>query len=92
MTKTLRTILSVGVLCAVVSAHAQQPAQNIDPRRHGNLAAAQASIEQAYNDTVRAQVANQGQLGGHGERAKELLREAANELKAAAMTLNAEGR
>lgn len=92
MTKTLQAMLSVGLLCAGIAAYAQQPAQNIDPRRHGNLAAAQASIEQAYNDTVRAQQANQGQLGGHGERAKELLREAANELKAAAMTLNSEGR
>ena len=85
-------LLSVGLLSASMSAHAQQPAQNISPERHGNLAAAQGAIQQAYNFTVRAQVANQGQLGGHGERAKELLREAADELKAAAATLNAEGR
>jgi hypothetical protein len=85
-------LLSVGLFCAGMSAHAQQPAQNINPARHGNLAAAQGAIEQAYNLTERAQVANQGQLGGHGERAKELLREAANELRAAATTLNAEGR
>jgi hypothetical protein len=87
-------LLSVGLLCAgmSMSADAQKPAENISPARHGNLAAAQEAIEQAYNLTVRAQVANQGQLGGHGERAKELLREAANELKAAANTLNAEGR
>jgi len=85
-------LLSAGLLCAGMSAHAQQPAQNISPERHGNLAGAQEAIQQAYNLTVRAQAANQGQLGGHGERAKELLREAADELKAAAITLNAEGR
>jgi hypothetical protein len=85
-------MLSVGLLCAGMSAHAQQPAQNISPARHGNLAAAQEAVQQAYNLTVSAQAANQGQLGGHGERAKELLREAAGELKAAAATLNAEGR
>jgi hypothetical protein len=85
-------MLSAGLLCAGASAYAQQPARNISPERHGNLAAAQTAIDQAYNLTVRAQVANQGQLGGHGERAKELLREASDELKAAAQTLNAEGR
>ena len=74
------------------AAYAQAPEQDINPARHGNLAGAQAAIAEAYNLTVRAQVANQGQLGGHGERAKELLREAAAELKAAAITLNQEGR
>jgi hypothetical protein len=85
-------LLSAGLLSAGMSAHAQQPAQNISPERHGNLAAAQEAIQRAYNLTVRAQVANQGQLGGHGERAKELLREAADELKAAAIASNAAGR
>ena len=92
MTRTRWIILSVGLCCFGMSAYAQAPAQNINPARHGNLAAAQTAIEEAYNLTVRAQTANQGQLGGHGERAKQLLREAADELKAAAQTLNAEGR
>jgi hypothetical protein len=91
MTKTLRAMLSVGLLCASMAAHAQQPAENISPQRHGNLAAAQEAIENAYNMTVQAQEVNHGQMGGHAERAKQLLREAANELKAAALTLNAEG-
>jgi hypothetical protein len=92
MTRIRWAMLSVGLLCAGMSAHAQQPAQNISPAHHGNLAAAQEAIQQAYNLTARAQAANQDQLGGHGERAKELLREAADELKAAATTLNKEGR
>lgn len=86
-------MLSVGLCCVGMSAaYAQMPERDISPARHGNLAGAQAAIDEAYNLTVRAQVANQGQLGGHGERAKELLREAAAELKAAAITLNQEGR
>jgi hypothetical protein len=92
MTKTLRAMLAVGLLCAGISAHAQQPALNISPERHGNLAAAQEAIENAYNMTVRAQEANNGNMAGHAERAKQLLRQAANELKAAAVTLNSEGR
>jgi hypothetical protein len=92
MKKTFRAVLSVGLLCAGISAHAQQPAENISPQRHANLAAAQQAIEQAYNMTVRAQEANHGAMAGHAERAKQLLREAADELKAAAVTLNSEGR
>ena len=92
MTKTLRAMLSIGLLCAVVSVHAQQPVENISPQRHGNLAAAQEAIENAYNLTVRAQEVNHGAMAGHAERAKQLLRDAANELKAAAVTLNSEGR
>jgi hypothetical protein len=92
MTRIRWVMLSVGLLCAGMSTHAQQPAQNISPARHANLAGAQEAIQQAHNLIVRAQAVNQGQLGGHGERAKELLRQAADELKAAAITLNQEGR
>jgi hypothetical protein len=89
MTRIRWVTPSVGLLCAGMSAQAQQPAQNISPARHSNLAGAQEAIQQAYNLTARAQTANQSQLGGHAERAKELLREAADELKAAATTLRA---
>ena len=92
MTKTLRAMLSVGLLCAgIISAQAQQPSTNINPQRHGNLAEAQAAMVQAYDAIVRAQEVTHGQMAGHAERAKELLRDAANELNAAAVTLNDEG-
>jgi hypothetical protein len=91
MTKTLRAMLAVGLLCAGMSAHAQQPSTNINPQRHVNLAAAQAAMVQAYDSIVRAQEVTNGQMAGHAERAKQLLRDAANELNAAAVTLNDEG-
>ncbi|HZR72135.1 hypothetical protein [Bradyrhizobium sp.] len=90
--RMIRSIMLALCCVGMSAAYAQMPEQDISPARHGNLAGAQAAIAEAYNLTVRAQVANQGQLGGHGERAKELLREAAAELKAAAITLNQEGR
>lgn len=67
---------------------AQVPVVNIDPSRHGNLAAAQELVLQAFDRLSDAQQANNSQLGGHAARAKELLREANEEIKAAAITAN----
>ena len=67
---------------------AQVPVQNIDPERHGNLAAAQRLVVQAFERLSDALVANNYQLGGHVERAKELLRQANEEIKLAAETAN----
>jgi len=92
MTRLRLVVLSIGLLCAGISAHAQHPAQNISPQRHDNLAEAQEAIEQAYKLTVRAQETNHGEMAGHAERAKQLLRQAADELKASATTLNGERR
>lgn len=67
---------------------AQVPVMNVDPARHGNLAAAQELVVQAFNRLSDAQQANDSQLGGHAARAKELLREANEEIKLAALTAN----
>jgi hypothetical protein len=56
--------------------------------RHGNLAAAQVDIVQAFQRISDAQHANDGQLGGHAQRAKELLSEANGELRLAADVAN----
>ncbi|MGB7754094.1 MAG: hypothetical protein WCF88_21260 [Candidatus Acidiferrales bacterium] len=66
------------------------PVQNIDPDRHGNLATAQGDIVDAYQRIQMAQGANNGQLGGHAARAKDLLAQADAELKAAAEFVNAQ--
>ena len=69
----------------------QAPVVNIG-NRHGNLRSAQGYIVSAYEKIDRAQAANDGQLGGHAQRAKELLIEADVELRKAANVSNAEGR
>jgi hypothetical protein len=66
------------------------PVVNIDSDRHGNLAAAQGDIVDAYQRIDMAQNANSGQLGGHAARAKDLLAQADAELKAAAEFVNAQ--
>lgn len=80
-----KTLFSLGGAAALMAclAFAQSPVVNI-PRRHGNLRDAQNFIVQAYQKIDSAQIDNRGHMGGHAARAKELLREADNELRRAA--------
>jgi hypothetical protein len=63
---------------------AQRPETNIDPARHSNLAAAQHHIVEAFEKIEEAQRANKDELGGHAEKAEQLLNQASRELKEAA--------
>ena len=67
---------------------APPPLVDINSARHGNLASAQNFMVGAYDKLSAAQQANRGALGGHAERAKQLLREASEELKWAAEAAN----
>ena len=86
-------LILVGALCAMLSCPsvvaAQAPVVNIDPERHGNLSAAQEYIVMSWQRINRAQQANNDQLGGHAQKAKELLEQADAELRAAADVANA---
>jgi hypothetical protein len=73
---------------AAATACAQEPVQNVDPYRHGNLAAAQNLVRGAFDKISQAQSANHGELGGHAARAKELLEQANDEIKQAALAAN----
>ncbi len=57
--------------------------------RHPNLAKAQTASRNAYNAVVAAQQANEWDLKGHAQKAKELLDQVNNELKLAAEASNA---
>ena len=71
-----------------VAATAQPPARNVSGARHPNLAAAQRLARQAWEKVVAAQEANEWDMRGHAQKAKELLDQANNELKAAAEMAN----
>jgi len=71
---------------------AQRPKENISPGRHPNLAAAQRLSQQAWEKIVAAQEANEWDLQGHAQRAKNLLDQVNNELKQAAEASNRRGR
>ena len=76
------------ILCLGGVAVAQRPKQNVSPGRHPNLAAAQRLSEQAWQRVLDAQKANEWDLAGHAQKAKELLDQVNNELKLAAEASN----
>jgi hypothetical protein len=84
---------AIGSLLLIGSAAvAQRPRENVNPGRHPNLAAAQRFSEQAWQKIVAAQEANEWDLQGHAQRAKNLLDQVNNELKQAAEASNRRGR
>jgi hypothetical protein len=87
MRKT-RFVAPLLVAAALAFAQPKQPKQNVSAARHPNLAAAQKACALAYEKTVAAQQANEFDLGGHAQKAKELLDQADKELKLAAEASN----
>jgi hypothetical protein len=75
-------------LLLVIGIAIAQPRRDVSGRRHPNLAAAQRLCSQAYQRILDAQRANEWDMHGHAQKAKELLEEANNELKAAAEAAN----
>ena len=67
---------------------AQRPKENIAPGRHPNLAAAERLSAQAWQRIVAAQEANEFDMQGHAQKAKNLLDEVNKELKLAAGMAN----
>jgi hypothetical protein len=78
----------LGSLLLIGSAAVGQPAKNINKGAHPNLARAQTQAQNAYNSVVMAQEANEWDLGGHAQKAKNLLDEVNKELKLAAEQSN----
>src|SRR5215831_6000397 len=83
------TALTPGIVNAAGPSPAQKkPAQNVSPRKHPNIAAAQRLTAQAFEKITAAQRANEFDLAGHAAKAKELLDQANEELKKAAEVSN----
>jgi predicted GNAT family acetyltransferase len=76
------------LLLAAVAVYAQTPAQNVSPAKHPNLAKAQSDLTLAFQKIVDAQKANEYDLGGHADKAKQLIQEASDHLKQAALAAN----
>jgi len=64
------------------------PVENIDPKTHPNLAAAQHNIVMAFNKLVAGQNAGDYDMDGHADHAKVLLSKADLLLKQAAEAAN----
>jgi hypothetical protein len=84
---TFGSLLAIALLCGSVG-FAQRPVENINPHRHPNLAAAQRLSQEAFEKIAAAQQANEWDMDGHAQRAKELLDQVNRELKEAAEAAN----
>jgi hypothetical protein len=82
------SLLGLSFAAAGITLAQGPPERDINPNRHANLAAAQRLCDQAYNKIVSAQEANEWDMNGHAQKAKELLDQANRELKAAAEAAN----
>jgi hypothetical protein len=90
MTKSMKAyiaILSATLFCAATLA--QEPVLDIDKRIHPNLAEAQRLVVEANRYVSLAQKDNRYDMRGHAEKARDLLAQVNNELKAAAEAANA---
>ena len=89
-TKVVALAAIVGVLLLAGSSisFGGRPVRNVSAARHPNLAAAQRLCSQAYEKLMMAQKANEWDMGGHAQKAKELLDQANAEIKQAAEAAN----
>jgi hypothetical protein len=83
----LGSLLGLGLIASGISIAKGAPVEDVG-RRHPNLMAAQHLIDQAFGRIVAAQQANEWDMDGHAQRAKELLDQANREIKAAAEAAN----
>jgi len=85
-----RTLVGVAILLVLAGGVvlAARPVRNVNPAVHPNIAAAQRLVRQAFAKITAAQRANEWDLGGHAQKAKELLDQVNVELKEAAQVSN----
>jgi hypothetical protein len=92
MIKTRVAVAVLGSSLLIGGFAIAQPKKNISAGRHPNLAAAQRMSQNAYEKIVAAQQANEWDMQGHAQKAKELLEQVNNELKLAAEAANKKGK
>jgi len=88
MLKTVTLAIVVFALVVITGMAIAQPERDINPQHHPNLAAAQKFSQQAFEKMEAAQRANEWDMQGHAEKAKQLLMQVNHELKLAAEAAN----
>ena len=89
MKKRIAMSAALALLLLTATTSAQKPERDVSGRRHPNLAAAQRLSRQAFEKILEAQKANEWDMDGHAQKAKELLDQVNAELKEAAEAANA---
>jgi hypothetical protein len=85
--RKITAVFSVLAFCLLLTA--QEPVVDIDKKIHPNLAEAQRLVVEANHYVELAQKDNRYDMRGHAEKARDLLVQVNNELKAAAAAANA---
>jgi hypothetical protein len=88
MRKIVFSLIVSMLMLSGSAAFAREPVENVNPYRQPNIAEAQRLCRMAYENVVAAQKANEYDMGGHAQKAKELLEKANWELKQAAQVAN----
>jgi len=81
-------VVGMALLLASCASGPDRPVRNVNPGRHPNLAAAQDLAARAFDRIQDAQRANEWDMDGHAQKAKDLLAEATEEIKQAALAAN----
>ncbi|HEY4244569.1 MAG TPA: hypothetical protein VGM88_32370 [Kofleriaceae bacterium] len=81
------SLVALAIAAPLGLALAKGPAENVGAH-HPNLEAAQQLINDAYNKVEAAQRANEFDMGGHAQKAKDALKMASDEIKQAATAAN----
>jgi hypothetical protein len=76
-------LLGIAVAAPLTLAFAQQKPKEGGKYSHPNLMAADKLCAQAFAKLEAAQVANEYDLGGHAKKAKDLIKQAQDEIKLA---------
>lgn len=90
MTKNMQVftaMLTAVLFCGITLA--QEPVVDIDKKKHPNLAEAQRLVVEANRYVAEAQKDNRYDMKSHAEKARQLLVQVNQELKAAAEAANA---
>lgn len=85
--RKVTAVFSILAFCLILTA--QEPVVDIDKKIHPNLAEAQRLVVEANHYVELAQKDNRYDMKGHAEKARDLLVQVNNELKAAATAANA---
>jgi hypothetical protein len=75
---------AVAVVASASIASAREPARNVHPAAHPHIAEAQRLSSEAFERLQVAQQANEFDLDGHAQKAKDALKLANDEMKLAA--------
>lgn len=86
----INAFVGATLICSSVML-AQEPVVDIDRKVHPNLAEAQRLVVEANGFILKAQQANNDDMKGHAQKARDLLVEVNRELKRAAEVANEAG-